>query len=85
VALQSDPYRWKARTHDVAVLMFTKQAQSNREYAIAQPDEAAVYLSFAKRSEARVAYHQDMSRKYWRLAGRPWTWMSVSPDPAPPP
>jgi hypothetical protein len=85
VALRSDPYRWKARTHDVAVLVYTKHAQSNRAWAVAHPDEAGVSLGFAKRDEARVAYHQAMSQKYWSLAGRPWTWMFVPPDPPPPP
>jgi hypothetical protein len=85
VALQSDPYRWKARYHDVAVLMYTKNAQSNVEFAVARPDEAAIYLGFARQNEARMAYHQAMSRKYWSLAGRPWAWVSVPPDPSPPP
>jgi hypothetical protein len=85
VALQSDPYRWKARNHDVAVFMYTKHAQSNREAAVARPDEAAIYLRFASQNEARVAYHRAMSRKYWALAGRPWAWLSVPPDPPAPP
>jgi hypothetical protein len=62
IALHSDPYRWKARSHDVAVLVYSKQAQSNREWAVGRPDEAAVYLRFATQNEARVSYHQAMSR-----------------------
>jgi hypothetical protein len=85
VVLESDPYRWKARQHDVAVLMHTRNAQSNREWALSRPEYAPDCLLFARQALAQVAYHQAMSRKYWRLAARPWAWLSVPPDPPPPP
>jgi len=85
VALTSSPFWWKARTHDVAVLMHSHNAQSRREMSVARPDEAAVYLRFAQQAEARVAYHQKMSRKYWHIATRPWLWGFVPAHPPPPP
>jgi hypothetical protein len=84
-ALFNAPYRSEARSHDVAALIHAKHARSNREWSVARPDEAADYLRLATMDEARVAYHEALSRKYWRLTARPWAWKSVPPDPPPPP
>ena len=84
-ALSSSPYWWQARSHDAAVWMHTRNARSNRDWSVNRPGEAAVYLRFARQADARVAYHQALSRKYWRLAARPWLWLFVPPDPPPPP
>jgi hypothetical protein len=85
VILEGDPYRWKARNHDAAVWMNLKNARTMREWPTSHPVEKADCLRLAQQAEARAAYHQAMSQKYWRLAGRPWLWLSVAPDPPPPP
>ena len=57
-ALFNAPYRSEARSHDAAVLIYTKNARINRERSVARPDEAADYLRLAKMDEARAAYHE---------------------------
>jgi hypothetical protein len=85
LALTNSPYWWKARTHDVAVRMHLRNARFCREFSASRPDEAAVYVRFARQAEARVAYHKALSQKYWRLSTLPWLWIFAPADPPPPP
>jgi hypothetical protein len=85
LALTNSPYWWKARTHDVAVRMHSRNARFCRDFSVSRPDEAAVYLRFARQAEARVAYHKALSQKYWRLSTLPWLWIFAPADPPPPP
>ena len=60
--------------------MHEKNARSNREWPGRRSGEQADYFRLARQADARVAYHEAMSRKYWHLAGRPWTWIFIPPD-----